>query len=99
MAQGWWHPYPESSRLDAFRRHVNRIHKLRLQTYDDIHSWSVQDLEKFARALWAFCGMVYSTPPKKVANGHPNMWPRPEWFPGAQINFTENIFCRPGNSS
>lgn len=37
--------------------------------------------------------MVYNAAPEKVANGIRNMWPRPEWFPGARINFTENILC------
>ncbi|KAH7037080.1 uncharacterized protein B0I36DRAFT_371786 [Microdochium trichocladiopsis] len=91
--EGWRHPYPEGSRLDAFRRHVNRVYRLRLQTYDDIHTWSVENLEQFSRATWDFCGIIYSVPPEKVANGLPNMWPRPEWFPGARLNYTENILA------
>ncbi|KAH6999427.1 hypothetical protein EDB80DRAFT_754039 [Ilyonectria destructans] len=87
----WKHPYPEATRLDTFRRHVNREYSLNLETYDDIHRWSVENLEDFCKAVWVFCGMVYSAAPEKVANGIRNMWPRPEWFPGARINFTENI--------
>lgn len=89
----WKHPYPEATRLDTFRRHVNREYNLNLETYGDIHRWSVENLDDFCKAVWVFCGMVYSTAPEKVANGIRNMWPRPEWFPGARINFAENILC------
>ncbi|KAH7232702.1 hypothetical protein B0J15DRAFT_572192 [Fusarium solani] len=89
----WRHPFPGATRLDAFRRYVNRAYRVSLQSYQDVHKWSVENLEDFAKAVWVFCGVVYSHPPDKVANGINNVWPRPEWFPGARINFAENIFA------
>ncbi|KAJ4205936.1 hypothetical protein NW759_014413 [Fusarium solani] len=92
-AGAWRHPFPGATRLDAFRRYVNRAYRVSLQSYQDVHKWSVENLEDFAKAVWVFCGVVYSHPPDKVANGINNVWPRPEWFPGARINFAENIFA------
>jgi acetoacetyl-CoA synthetase len=87
----WQHPTPYLTRLEAFRRQVNRKYQLRLQSYDDLHQWSVKELECFGREVWEFCGMVYSVPPVQVAIGLEAMWPRPRWFPGARMNYTENI--------
>ena len=89
----WRHPFPGATRLDAFRRYVNRAYSVSLQSYEDIHKWSVKNLQDFAKAVWVFCGVVHSKPPDKVANGIDNVWPRPDWFPGARINFTENILA------
>ncbi|KAJ4310572.1 hypothetical protein N0V84_010907 [Fusarium piperis] len=89
----WKHPFPGVTRLDAFRRYVNRAYGASLESYQDLHNWSVKNLEDFAKAVWIFCGVVYSHPPDKVANGINNVWPRPDWFPGARINFTENILA------
>ncbi|KAF5541290.1 acetoacetate ligase [Fusarium mexicanum] len=87
----WRHPNPESSRLDAFRRHVNRAYKLELKTYAQLHTWSVDNVQDFCKEAWAFCGIIYSRPPERVANGIDVMWPRPEWFPGSRLNYTENL--------
>lgn len=87
----WKHPSPHLTRSDAFRRHVNIKYKLQLRSYDDLHKWSVDELEKFSQEVWEFCGVVYSIPPDEVAVGLDKMWPRPRWFPGAQLNYTENL--------
>ncbi|KAF5574290.1 acetoacetate ligase [Fusarium pseudoanthophilum] len=87
----WRHPHPELSRLDAFRRHVNRAYKLDLRTYAQLHKWSVDNVHDFCKEVWMYCGVVYSQPPERVANGIDVMWPRPEWFPGARMNYTENL--------
>ncbi|KAH7161943.1 hypothetical protein B0J13DRAFT_632666 [Dactylonectria estremocensis] len=87
----WKHPHPQSTRLDAFRRRINRSYNVDLGTYEQLHQWSVENLEAFCMEIWVFCGMVYSACPERVANNLSTMWPRPEWFPGARINYTENI--------
>ncbi|KAF4443579.1 acetoacetate- ligase [Fusarium acutatum] len=87
----WRHPHPELSRLDVFRRHVNRAYKLDLRTYAQLHKWSVDNVQDFCKEAWMFCGIIYSHPPERVANGIDVMWPRPEWFPGARMNYTENL--------
>ncbi|KAJ4152092.1 hypothetical protein NW765_017601 [Fusarium oxysporum] len=87
----WQYPLPEACRLEAFRRRINRLYSLDLRTYKQLHKWSVDAVEDFCKEIWIFCGIVYSVPPKKVAIGINAMWPRPQWFPGARINYTENL--------
>lgn len=89
----WQHPHPQSTRLDAFRRHINRKYNVSLQDYAQLHQWSIRELEAFCGEIWTFCGLTVSTPPARVAHGIDVMWPRPQWFPGALLNYTENLLA------
>lgn len=89
----WAHPSPQLTKLDAFRRHVNLKYNLALGDYEQLHAWSVDKTELFYREIWDFCGVVSSTPPSRAINDGSSMWPRPEWFPGARLNFTENLLA------
>ncbi|KAJ5609582.1 hypothetical protein N7528_010149 [Penicillium herquei] len=89
----WKHPYPKTTRIDAFRRHVNRKYGLALRGYNDLHKWSVDQLEAFNAELWEFCGVVCSVPPLSVADGLDKVWPPPKWFPGAKLNYSENLLA------
>ncbi|KAJ3460911.1 hypothetical protein MRS44_011778 [Fusarium solani] len=89
----WAHPSPQLTKLDAFRRHVNLKYDLALADYEQLHKWSVNENELFYREIWDFCGVVYSAPPSRTISDGSSMWPRPEWYPGARLNFTENILA------
>lgn len=94
LVPSWTHPAPALTRLDAFRRYVNRTYNVRLQTYSDLHTWSVTDVPAYCESVWRFVGLVSSSLPTAVADGLDRMWPRPKWFPGARLNYTENVLAR-----
>ncbi|KAF1813353.1 acetoacetyl-CoA synthetase-like protein [Eremomyces bilateralis CBS 781.70] len=81
--------------IHTFRLYVNRTYSLNLQTYDDLHKWSVMNIPDFAEALFVFAGIHASTPYLRPADGVDTMYPPPRWFPGARLNYTENIL-KPG---
>ena len=87
----WSHASPELTNIEAFRHFVNQRYGLTLKTYQDLHYWSVTDIEVFAEACWIFCGIKYTAPPERTVVGADKLWPRPTWFPGAKLNFTENL--------
>lgn len=87
----WSHSYPPLTNIESFRHFVNRRYQLDLQTYQDLHDWSVNDIQVFAEACWIFCGIKYSVPPEQTVLGADKLWPPPTWFPGARLNFTENL--------
>jgi acetoacetyl-CoA synthetase len=95
----WKHPAPYLTRVDAFRRYINLKYDLNLNTYSDLHKWSVDEIESFCGEIWTFCGLVYSESPECVGHGINVMWPRPEWFPGARLNYTENILVKGRNAT
>ncbi|VUC29692.1 unnamed protein product [Clonostachys rosea] len=93
MALLWVHPSPHLTRLDAFRRHINKRYNENIRDYKSLHRWTVKNLDFFYQELWNFSGLVTSKPPLAVANSLAAMWPRPQWFPGAEMNFTENVLA------
>ncbi|HEU4628291.1 MAG TPA: acetoacetate--CoA ligase [Gemmatimonadaceae bacterium] len=70
--------------------------------YASLYAWSVAELRRFWPAVWQFCGVVAegSVPPaasgdavavglQRMAPPDPELGPR--WFPGARLNFAENL--------
>ena len=69
--------------------------------YEALHRWSVEYPERFWPAVWKFCGVVAEERPRsepweevvvgleRLAPPHPSLGPR--WFPGARLNFAENL--------
>jgi acetoacetyl-CoA synthetase len=58
-------------------------------TYDDLWRWSIEDRGAFWQTVWDGCGVIASTP-ATAALGREAM-PGTEWFPGARLNFAENL--------
>ncbi|KAI0321066.1 acetoacetate-CoA ligase [Amylostereum chailletii] len=88
----WTHPAPQLTRMDALLHLINRKHGLHIQTYHELHAYSVSDYG-FWQDLWEFMGIIYSDPPTQVLKeGH--IKEVPEWFPGARLNYAENLLWR-----
>ncbi|SDU32948.1 acetoacetate--CoA ligase [Halopseudomonas salegens] len=57
--------------------------------YAALHAWSVADVGRFWQSIWEFTGVYSHQPPvKPLARGG---MPGAHWFPGAQLNFAENL--------
>ncbi|KAF8518775.1 acetoacetate-CoA ligase [Gautieria morchelliformis] len=109
-----WKPGDDArfSRVEHFRRYVNLKHGLQLSAclcryheiepnshtegYDDLHQYSVENWD-FWKDLWEFGGVIYSVPPSKIIVDRPQN-EVPEFFPGARLNYAENIIKRNGDS-
>ncbi|KDQ57431.1 hypothetical protein JAAARDRAFT_35147 [Jaapia argillacea MUCL 33604] len=88
-----WRPAnPNATRVDALRRTINWKHGLHLKDFHDLHKYSVEDYT-FWKDLWEYLGIIYSVPPQKiVVEGR--MKEVPTWFPGARLNYAENLLYR-----
>lgn len=91
----WTPTLAKNTRLAAFRHFVNRKYDLSLNTYKDVHAWSVDQIPQFSEAVFDFVGMTTSTPYDQPVDGLDTMYPPPNWFPGANLNYAENML-RPG---
>jgi len=88
-----WTPSPErvaTANLTRFMEFVARSCDLTLQDYDTLHAWSVKHPERFWPLLWEFCGIRSSKPWQQVLTD-PERMPGARWFPGARLNFAENL--------
>ena len=57
--------------------------------YHALHQWSVDNLETFWATIWEYTGVIASRPYDKVLGSR--SMPGAEWFPGARLNFAENL--------
>jgi acetoacetyl-CoA synthetase len=58
--------------------------------YDTLYRWSVDQPEAFWPLMWDFAGVLYSRPWDRVLD-NPEAMPGARWFPGARLNFAENL--------
>lgn len=75
-------------------RHVSQRHpELRLECYRTLYQWSIDDIAGFWAAVWEFCGIRHSQRYDHVLppGPPPPMYPRPDFFAGARLNFAENL--------
>lgn len=95
----WRHPDPSNTTLGRFMRHVSQKHpEHSFTSYEALYQWSVDDLADFWAEVWEFCGIRASRKydhvlPPAAGPDHrlPPMFPRPDFFAGARLNFAENL--------
>ena len=99
-----WSPSRERvarARLTAFARLARERGGPDDERYASLHAWSVAHPERFWPLVWEFCGVVADARPgappwDDVLVGGGRMAPPdaalgPRWFPGARLNFAENL--------
>jgi acetoacetyl-CoA synthetase len=78
--------------MALFQEWINREHGLSLESYEDLWTWSVQDLEAFWGAIWKYFGLDAFSTYERVLGSH--QMPGADWFPGARINFAEYLLSQ-----
>lgn len=93
MPHPLWIPTPERiahSRMDSFRRHVNRQFGLALEDYAQLHEWSIRQRGDFWQSLAEFFGVHFHTPATSALEENGDMT-RARWFSGATLNYAEHL--------
>ncbi|KAH6697412.1 acetoacetyl-synthase [Plectosphaerella plurivora] len=82
-----------SSSLARFKSIVNEKYDLKLESYNDIHRWSVDPSTAgdFWMELFEFLDLGASEPPRRAFAGVNDMFPSPKFFPGARLNFAGSV--------
>lgn len=82
----------ENSNLYHFIKYVNQNYNKNFNTYNDLYDWSINRYETFWEAALKFSEIKLSSPYKQITENIPQSnIPRPNWFPGAKLNFAENL--------
>lgn len=76
--------------MTSFMRLVNTRYGLNLQTYHQLHRWSVENIPAFWATMWDFAGIKASQPYSQVVDDL-DRFPGARWFSGARLNFAENL--------
>lgn len=80
-------PIPQ---IRLYRDWLKQTRGLDFATYDDLHSWSVDDIEGFWRSIWDWEGIASPTRATGVLSG--DDMPGARWFEGATVNYARHVF-------
>ncbi|KUL36784.1 acetoacetate--CoA ligase [Actinoplanes awajinensis] len=84
----------ETSRIGDYLEWLRRERGLTFPDYAALWEWSVTDLSSFWESIWEYFGVVAHHAPVTVLDS-PEM-PGARWFPGATLNYAENVLRMPG---
>jgi len=95
----WQRPESDraATRLDQFARLLHERGHGPFEGYDDLHTFSVEQLAPFWDALWDFAGVVGEKGKTIVAPADQMQDTR--FFPEATLNFAKNILGRPSDET
>jgi acetoacetyl-CoA synthetase len=82
----------ERANVTAFMRWLARERDLSLGGYPQLWRWSVSDLDSFWGSLWDYFGVAASASYSRVLGRR--AMPGAEWFPGARLNYAQNVLRR-----
>ena len=93
MGRLLWSP-PEQlvqqANLTRFIEFVSDKRKMKIEDYWQLYEWSIRRIPDFWEDLWHFLNIKASSNYAKVVDDL-NVFPGTKWFPGARLNFAENL--------
>ena len=87
----------ERSNLTWYERFLNKKYGLKFENYEELHAWSVAEINQFWGSIWSYADIRNSQPFDHVHLGHDIR--TAQWFPGARLNFAENLLRFEGDQS
>ena len=86
-----WKPIsPEKTQMSRLIQIVNESYSENIDSYDQLHQWSIDNIHEFWGEIWDYTKIVHSSNYNKVVDNVTKM-PGAKWFPGARLNFAENL--------
>jgi len=93
MKRPLWKPSAERIRqanVTRFIEYVNQKQGRQIRDYFDLNQWSIDQIPDFWARLWEFAEIKASRGYERVVDDF-NKFPGAKWFPGARLNFAENL--------
>ncbi|KAL3494738.1 hypothetical protein BJX62DRAFT_223032 [Aspergillus germanicus] len=87
----WRHTAPESTQIHQFMRKTSEKHGVTLNNYDDLWKWSISEPAKFWEDIWHYTDIKAHTTYDQAMGSETLLFPRPQFFKGARLNFAENL--------
>ncbi|WP_430783250.1 acetoacetate--CoA ligase [Actinoplanes sp. G11-F43] len=84
----------DTSRIGRYLTWLESEHGLAFADYAALWEWSVTDLSAFWQSIWDFFQVVGHEPATAVLDSA--AMPGTRWFPGATLNYAENVLRLPG---
>lgn len=93
-----WVPDPltvAQANVTGFAEWLGARHKLHLADYHALWAWSTTNIELFWAAIWDYFEIKSERPEMVLAD---RGMPGAEWFPGARLNYAEQLLRRAGTA-
>lgn len=93
MGKMLWKPSEErvkQTNMYRFLQTVNEKFGKNFTDYPSLYDWSVENIPDFWATTWDFVDIKADTPYDEVVEDLDKM-PGAKWFPGARLNFAENL--------
>ena len=84
-----WEPSPDRANSTHLAQFMKRHG---FDDYDELWRWSIEDRPAFWQAVWDDGNVIASVPSDRAVGVE--AMPGTEWFPGARLNFAENLLRR-----
>ncbi|MEU4421850.1 acetoacetate--CoA ligase [Actinoplanes sp. NPDC024001] len=86
----------ENTRIGRYLAWLEQERGLSFADYPALWEWSVTDLPGFWQSIWDYFGVVAHDQPTAVLGE--SAMPGATWFPGATLNYAENVLRMPGRA-
>ncbi len=80
----------KESQMTDFTDYVNGTYQLSIQNYEELHTWSVQNIADFWHSFWKYSDIIHTGKIEIIVND-PTKMPGAKWFSGIRMNFAENL--------
>jgi len=92
-----WQPseiFIHQTQMYQFMRFVqDKYHRQHFSNYNELYTWSTQNIASFWESVWQFCSIRARTPYHTALTRGKTMR-EAQWFSGAQLNFADNLLPR-----
>jgi len=87
-----WKPQNiQDHKLTKLREQINEKYGESLSSYEALHRWSVVHYDKFWWEVWQMTEIVSSVQAEIAVDTSIKICDIPQWFPGARLNYAENL--------
>ena len=91
MKKTLWRPVsPEKTKMEELARIINNNHSQSINSYDQLHNWSINQIPEFWEEIWNYCEIIHSKSYTQIVDNTKAM-PGAKWFRGSKLNFAENL--------
>ena len=80
----------EQANITAYRQYLFDKCNVSVKSYDELHKWSIHHSDDYWDSIWHFCDVISHARTDQVL-AQPDKMPGARWFPGATLNFAENL--------
>jgi acetoacetyl-CoA synthetase len=96
-----WQPSQErksEANMTKFIDLVNKGYGQKIDSYNELYEWSIDNLEDFWSSMWEFADVKASKPYDTIMTRAERMIDT-KWFQGARLNFAENLLRHRDNQT